>query len=175
MSDTEIIDNKRDSYAGGKKMLSGVRRKISIRLKLGQSYVVNWNTGKSRICKFIKCSDKGYNFLDESTSVVMLKHPLYESKYENHQANEDGLKVWMSERLNVKSLEPALIISGHPDDPIKFLFDYGYFYELTYHKKHCYKHQPPGERMIIVINDDKTLAAKIMVKRLEDEGCIKFV
>lgn len=40
------------------------------------------------------------------------------------------------------------------------------YYELTFDKKHCYKYQPKGEKIIIVTHEDKETALKLLMKEI---------
>jgi len=65
------------------------KRKL-IELKLGETYVINWgeeNKPPRIICKFIKVTRCGYNFLDLNTNSCILRHHLYPSKYPEHKLN----------------------------------------------------------------------------------------
>lgn len=99
---SEIIDNKRRGADPKRKQF--LSKRYMIRLRVGQDYLVLWQNDRrgSKLCKFIKTSDKGHNFLDEETNSCILKHPLYESKYENHKPNKQGSVFWVNEFLKIE-------------------------------------------------------------------------
>jgi hypothetical protein len=53
------------------------------KLTLGQVYIITYGY-KCGPVKFIKVTEKGYNFLDETTNKCVLKRHCYPSKWENH-------------------------------------------------------------------------------------------
>lgn len=55
------------------------------RLILGEEYYVKFNRGNTVLCKFIKPTAKGYNFLNIETSKCIFKRHVYPSKCENHK------------------------------------------------------------------------------------------
>lgn len=63
-------------------------------LILGEKYYFKFNHGGGVLCKFIRPTPKGYNFLNIETSKCILKQHLYPSKCENHK---DGNFFWISE------------------------------------------------------------------------------
>lgn len=57
-----------------------------VTLILGQEYWVGWYNGKVTLCKFIKPTPCGYNFLNINTNTCsILKHHLYMSKHPDYK------------------------------------------------------------------------------------------
>lgn len=54
------------------------------KLFLGEEFIVSIGAVKPRHCRFIKVTEKGYNFLNLKTNVCILKNHLYQSKAANH-------------------------------------------------------------------------------------------
>jgi hypothetical protein len=77
-----------------------IPRKLK-KIKLGEYYILWWGTSnKVKICKFIKTTKLGYNFLNIDTNTCILKRPIYPSKKEEHSS---GDVFWINEFLNIKS------------------------------------------------------------------------
>ena len=68
---------------------------------LGEEYLVG-----RRVCKFIKTTPKGFNFLDTHTSKCVFRRHLYDNKYSGKciQNKEKTFKVRISGYMEVKPI-----------------------------------------------------------------------
>jgi hypothetical protein len=57
-----------------------IHRPIKIDLVLGEHYLVNWAFKKEIEVKFIRCTEKNFNFLNIETNKCVLKQHLYKNK-----------------------------------------------------------------------------------------------
>jgi hypothetical protein len=78
-------------------VISRSTRKIAS-LKLGNQYEVGWG-GKTKICTFIKTSDKGFNFYDPETHTCLLKKPLFIAK--NSVPRKTGNMFYVNTNLSI--------------------------------------------------------------------------
>ncbi len=64
-----------------------MKRKF-IRIELGCDYEVRFTYWSHGICRFIKTTKCGYNFLNLETSKCVFNRHLYPSKYDNHKSGD---------------------------------------------------------------------------------------
>lgn len=62
--------------------------KIPAQFILGKDYTVKIGWGPTVLCRFIKPTNCGYNFLDLETNHCVLNQHLYPSKCENHSSGD---------------------------------------------------------------------------------------
>lgn len=75
-----------------------INKRVFRNYTLGEVYLTSWYGGNKRmICKFIKVTEKGYNFLDVRTNTCILKQHLYRSKKPYHQ---ERLTFFVNAKLN---------------------------------------------------------------------------
>ena len=69
-------------------------------LTLGNDYVIN-----NQVCRFIKVTPKGYNFLRLDTNKCILKSHLYDRRFYGKELpkNHKEVKTWLPDFLNVMS------------------------------------------------------------------------
>jgi hypothetical protein len=78
--------------------LDFLKNRKPIKLKLGEHYSVRFSWNRPRICKFIKVTDKGYNFLNLKTNKCILYARLYRSSCEWHKSDD---WFWIDKRFIV--------------------------------------------------------------------------
>ncbi len=71
------------------------------KLKLGTHYVLWYGVRNKMMCKFIRPTKCGFNFLNLNTNKCVLSRHLYPSKCENH---ESGDWYWINERLKIEKI-----------------------------------------------------------------------
>lgn len=70
-----------------------------MKLVLGKKYMIDIETHKTiRLCKLIKVTPKGYNFLADDMDKCLLKKHLYASNSSNHL---DGTWFWIPEYMKI--------------------------------------------------------------------------
>lgn len=84
-----------------------------IQLVLGKKYMVTWKDSKTiRICKFIKVTPKGHNFLADDMDKCLFKKHIYASNSSNHL---DGTWFWLPESVKISEYIPEVIKSEKSD------------------------------------------------------------
>jgi hypothetical protein len=80
-----------------------------VELVLGQKYMVSSHNSKTiRLCKFIKTTPKGHNFLAEDMDKCLFKKHIYTSKSSNHL---NGTWFWLPDYIIVSEYIPEKIIN----------------------------------------------------------------
>jgi hypothetical protein len=83
----------------------------SVKLELGQDYLVHWGLKEPMICRFIKPTAKGYNFLNLETSECILKRHIYPQKKLND--HNYGTYFYINIFLNIKKHGEKRSIQGN--------------------------------------------------------------